>query len=258
MRWWMPVVAVAAFGQALSFAADSQPTTRSARQMAHWLADLADPVPSKRAEARRGLMQMTPADLETFTDVVKVARPLLPAQANALREVVTHVYLRESVYQSDNLSGWLGIRMQQVSAPVEVGRTASAMGNVNVLAPQNFDPVGRRGGGIMIVDRFPGFVGFGTLQEGDIIVAVQTDAQTQVLVRDTDDFQSFVRQLRAGQSITMVVLRDGRLSTQTMKLDPRPIAADGLTIEPLLTARQKDANSYWQRNFAPIIRPKVG
>src|SRR5688500_12404510 len=82
------------------------------RSMRVALAGLADSDPRVREQSRIQLMGMERRNLPAFQQVVERSRPLRPAQAVALREIVNHVYLAGEPYVANEHQGFLGVKLQ--------------------------------------------------------------------------------------------------------------------------------------------------
>src|SRR5438874_9217234 len=74
------------------------PSTQRSADIRRWFEQLGDPDPVVRDSARQNLMGLPRSDLAELRRVIIENRPLAPAQATALREIVTHVYLASQRY----------------------------------------------------------------------------------------------------------------------------------------------------------------
>src|SRR5439155_13577264 len=97
--------------------------------MRQWFADLDDSDATVRELARMKLMGMQRRDLPAFQKLVQDSRPLAPAQAAVLRQLVIHVYLAGEEYDTTGTQGFLGVRMQPT--------------NVRLPAAEGSDPAGQ-------------------------------------------------------------------------------------------------------------------
>src|SRR5205085_1706101 len=71
---------------------------------------LSDNDPVVREAARRALLTMSRKDLPVLRDVVKRNVPLMPCEAEVLRDVVTHVYLAgANTPVEDGSRGFVGV-----------------------------------------------------------------------------------------------------------------------------------------------------
>ena len=203
-------------------------------------ADLANSDSALRAEALVRLMSLKAEDLPTLKKVVEASRPLLPAQACVLRQIVTQVFLSGEHYEGNPAAGFLGIRMELTAvtfreAAAEDARVATA--------------------GVVIVERMPGFAGARTLRDGDVILSIldRPDAP----VRELQDFATVVREMGAGATVHFMILRQGQVIRVAVKLDPRPLEADGFGMTDLLDRRRARAEEYWATHFASVVKESV-
>lgn len=223
----------------------TQPTAEASEVRREWFA-LADADPDARSAARDALMSLSPESLETLRRIVQ-EQPILPQQAAMLKEIVSHVFLRGDAYAADPQVGWLGVRMllARGGPMIVLPPTDPAEGNSQTAAPT----------GVWISERFPGFVGYRTLAEGDVIVAVDADAS--IAIRDSNDFTWVIRQIGPNRELVLRVLRGGRLLRIPVKLDKRPLTAEDV-VEPFLARRRAAAEAYWRDHFADVVKPKTG
>lgn len=195
-----------------------------------------------RAQSLTWLLSLRSADLPSLQKVVEAARPLAPAQAMVLRQIVTQVYLSGQGYESIPATGFLGVRMEQI----HVGYNAVPQG---AAAP---------GFAVIITERMAGFAGARMLRDGDIILGIVE--RPGLTITDTMNFSQAVREMGAGAVIHFQLLRDGQVKTVGVKLDPRPQAADpfGVTqMEDLLARRKSSADEYWRSHFAALAKENV-
>jgi hypothetical protein len=203
-----------------------------------------------RDAARVALMGLKRADLPDIREAIRRAAGLEPGQVVVLREVVTHVYLSGDPYPvtEDDDSGFLG-----VSLP-----------SVYVIEDRGLAMLDR---GVAIVSRVPGFCAYRMLQNGDVVLSMTTTADHErVTFNAPDQFISAVKGVRAGQSATFEVLRQGRVVSVTITLERRPEVLDrnrvGVGNVDVLRAfndrRADDAAEMWERDFAPLLGERVG
>ena len=231
------------------------PTTRPAAQpaegIAKWFADLAHPDAEVREAARVDLMGLKRKDLATLKRLVADGRPLAPAQAVVLRDVVSHVYLAGDEYPATP-EGFLG-----VSLPI-IGTVYTNFLNLRPQAPfipglagQMPDPEVVEG--VAIVRRMPGFAGARFLEDGDVLLGIEE--HPGVRLRDSRDLSSTVQAAGAGQTLHFQILRQGQVVRVPVKLDPRPRAANvpQMDMEDLLRQRSQAADEHWEQWFAPLL-----
>lgn len=206
---------------ALSGAAPSTgPSTEPATPVARWLKQLADDDPDVRDAAREQLMNLDREGLRELKRAVERNRPLAPAQALALRDIVTHVFLASLPYARAEGGAFVGVKM----------------------GPQP------SGDGITVVARIPGFAAYRALRDGDVIVAIQEWPEP---LDDTAKFGRKIAEWRGGDTIHLKVRRGGRILTVPLTLSPRPQEAQNA--EAMRAEQMPAADEYWQQNFAPLL-----
>jgi hypothetical protein len=222
----------------------TQPTTQThatvhAPHLRAWFAELADPDADIRAAAFTRLLGLSRADLEGLREVVEQSRPIAPAQAAALHDIVIHVYLSGEEYEIGAAQGFLGVKS------LHQGLEALRLGEV----PPGDD------GGVAIGERLPGFCGFQSLRDGDMILGVVAPRPMQMT--SWFEFQRYVLQSQPGQTITFQVLRQGRITEVPIKLSARPAAAaDNFDLgawQELLADRHNRAEALWTGVFKPLL-----
>lgn len=216
------IALVLALAFALGAAAPSTaPSTRPLDPVSQWLKQLADDDPDVRDAAREQLMSLDRTGLRELKRAVERNRPLAPAQALALRDIVTHVYLASEPYAEDlRGGGFMGVRMGLQSA----------------------------GDGITVVARIPGFAAYRSLRDGDVIVAVKEWPER---LDKPERLGDAVAGYRGGETIHLKVQRGGRLITVPLRLSPRP--ANATNADTMRTEQMPAADEYWQQNFAPLL-----
>jgi hypothetical protein len=196
---------------------------------------------SVRDQSRDALMRLTRAELPALRDVAAEFKPLPPMVRDVLKDVVTHVWLTESTYKKE-AHGFLGILM-----PPQFGEGAPGAARTAVV----------------IDDRMPGFVGYGALRNGDVIVDIVERPLPQPL--DRSIFINVVRGMDAGDTITLKILRDGKVAKVPVTLDARP-AQDPrqgpldyeMAVRQLNNDRVKEADRYWSETFDPALAELAG
>ena len=215
----------------------ARPELASMRQ---WFADLDDADASVREAARRNLMGMRRGDLPAFRQLVQESQPLQPAQAAVLKQIVTHVFLSGDTYDTTNAEGFLGVKMQETSVRLPAAEGADA------FAPAV---------GVVIVERMPGFVGARMLVDGDVILGILERPDVRTL--GMYEFQLVVKGVQPGTTIHFQVLRQGQVIRVAVAPDPRPFEAD-VNMQDLVYRRQRKADEYWEKVFAPSLKEGVG
>ena len=209
--------------------------------MRQWFADLDDPDSSVREQARVNLMGMRRPELPEFQKLIRDSRPLMPAQAAVLRQIVTHVYLAGEEYTTTGTEGFLGVRMSETSVRLPAGDGAD-----------QFAPAV----GVVIVERMPGFVGARMLLDGDVVLGVTERPDVRTL--DVNQFQMVVRQITPGTTVHFQVMRQGQVIRVPVTLDPRPFDPDTFILQDLIYRRQKKAEEYWDHSFGQLVKESVG
>jgi hypothetical protein len=206
-----------------------------------WFSDLASADGTLRDDALTNLMGLKSSDLPALKQVVEESRPLVPAQASVLRQIVTQVFLSGEHYEGDPAAGFLGIRMEQTAVSFRDPALPDA-------------PV--TNAGVVIVERMPGFAGARMLRDGDVILAIldRPDAP----LRDPQDFALAVKDMGAGATVHFQVLRRGQVIRAAVKLDVRPLEANqGFGMNDLLERRRLRADEFWAGHFALLVKEGV-
>ena len=202
-------------------------------------ADLANADPVVRSDAMVKLMGLKADELPQLKAVVQENRPLLPAQACVLEQIVTQVFLSGDPYESDPTQGFLGIKMETVQVTFH-----------DALANE----VHEHTLGVVVTDRMPGFPAARMLQDGDLILSILD--HSEVSIQDARAFAAIVKDMGAGATVHFLILRHGQIIRVAVKLDPRPSSAD-LGVDNLLGLRRERANKYWEAEFAPLVKENV-
>jgi hypothetical protein len=220
----------------------AEPTpAETAASIKSWFADLANSDAAVRSDALTNLMGLSRDDLETLKAVVEESRPLAPAQASVLRQIVTQVYLAGEHYEGHQTLGFLGIKMEQ-----------TVVGFRDVLSGAGSLP----SGGVVIIERMPGFPGARMLRDGDVILSILDHPNTPM--SDPENFRTLVTSIGAGNIVHFQLLRQGQVIHVDVKLDPRPIEADqGFGITDLLERRRERADEFWNTHFAALVKEGV-
>ena len=233
--------------QAAEKAQEAQPAPATVNEapeveaMRQWFADLDDADSSVREQARVKLMGMRRRDLPAFQKLIEDSRPLMPAQAAVLRQIVTHVYLAGEEYTTTGTEGFLGVRMQETSVRLPPGDGSD-----------RFNPAV----GVVIVERMPGFVGARMLLDGDVVLGVAERPDVRLL--GVNEFQMVVRQITPGTTVHFQVMRQGQVMRVPVTLDPRPFDPESFILQDLIYRRQQKADDYWNRSFGPLVKESVG
>lgn len=230
-------------------------------------AQLADADADVREAARLRLMSLERRYLPALQKLVERNRPLLPAQATVIRQIVTHVYLSAEPYSANGNLGFLGVKMADADLtqdrPQRPGAgDGEAQGGEEepepepLIGPDGW-PLSPYPQGIVIVERMPGFAGHRALLDGDVVVGL-ADRPGQPF-HGHAQFSAAVKGARAGGQVRFTVLRRGRLTTVEVKVDARPDVADHPNfMNDLILRRREKAEAYWNESFGPLLNERVG
>jgi S1-C subfamily serine protease len=167
--------------------------------------------------------------------------PLVTSQAVVLRDIVTQIYIAGETYPGED-AGFLGVRL----ASARFG-----MGD---------DPLASITRGAPVLARIPGFGAFRMLNDGDVILALgQIGNQPRIEVNNADELIAAVKSVAPGETITLEVLRRGRVIEVPLTLGRRPIGIEGIGALDEFTNRRLDrAEAMWKKEFAPLLEDSVG
>jgi len=208
------------------------PSPQADRALVEEVRKLGDVDPQVRREARRTLMQLTRSDLPALRQAVAAAGPISPEQAAALEEIVIHVHV-SGIELPRQPWGFLGVE----------------------LAMPGFMPDGQmveEQSGAVILSRMPGFAAFEALCDGDLVVGVEQ--AEELPVRSGTDLRAVISRFRAGDRITLLVVRGGQVERIPVRLSARPAVVDQAPLLEALAAFVESAERYFDANFAPVIR----
>ncbi len=232
------------FVAAGAFAADETPASAPSTQpstISKAFEELDQPEPAVRERARHQLMGLRRPELEPLREIVQKNRPLAPAQAAVLREIVVQVFLSDDPYPASDQDGFLGVMLEPVRQD-------------GLFVPDELtgDPSGELGPGVLVRECMPGFAGFRFLRAGDVVRGVlgAQFAPTSTLA----ELKAAVRSTRPGQILPLQVLRQGQLVEVEVRVSARPReAVDEASMRLLQDRRMSEAEAYWQKSFAPLV-----
>lgn len=177
------------------------------------------------------MLKLSRSDLARLKELVEQMQPMSPSQALALFDVVTHVYLVSEPY--DHLEiGFLGMGM----AP---------------LYGLNGDE--DSGGGVIVQSRMPGLAAYSALLEGDVILRIAEHPEMEL--NNSARVVAIVKQYKPGDTLHMVIRRQGRQMTVSVSLSARPVEAILMDIESFNEGRMRNAMQFWNENFGPLVKP---
>ncbi len=224
---WLVCFTLIATGAPMVLAAG--PASRPAEPIRTWFEQLADRDAEVREHAIENLMGLTRDDLPALRKIVEASGSLRPSQTAVLRDIVAHVYIAGIDYPSEiGAAGFLGLSWN----------------------PRDEDDWGETPG-VVVTRRVPGFAAYRRLRDGDLITGIAE--LPQMRLDNSTAFGAAVRNFRAGQTITLHVLRDGKKLDVPVELRPRPANVDGASLDMWIEQRQAAADQYWTTTFGPII-----
>jgi hypothetical protein len=243
MRWFALIVIAAALVAQGEMPATLPATTRPAAEFnadappRKWFVQLASPDQQIRDEARIQLMGLSRDGLPALRKLVEKSRPLAAEQAAALHEIVVHLYLSGEPYSSDNSKGFLGLQ------------------NLYEGPPRM---------GVPVQKRIPGFPSFQMLRPGDLILAVvlHPDSPTQEMDLPTPNglvLHDVIMHAGSDQTVVLQVLRQGQTLQVPLRLRPAPVLPElaPVEVEAFFANRVQKGEDYWQREFMPLLRPRI-
>ena len=242
-RAWFLCVAIsllAAASLARAGVPSTQPASNEKPTIETLVHNLANPDGRVRESARVSLLRLGREDLPDLKRALKKARPLLPSQVSAVREIVRQVYLSGEEYKTDG-NGFLGILMDPAS-------------DVDLVPDNDSSNLG-----IVVTDRIPGFCAGRGLLDGDIILGKAPDRfEPFVPFRNTNDLKRAVAPTKPGVVVKLVVLRQGEVMVLALKPDAKPQEIGSAEQIPAFVAeREKRFVAYWQREFADLVAMRV-
>jgi hypothetical protein len=227
-------------------------------------------------------MRLTRADLPALRDIVAQARPILPAQAVVLHEIVQEIFLASDPYETqfkvpgtDRMSGEptsMIVEAPTAAKAAEIAGKKIDVGKVsNVKATTGFlgilmDDGGRSDVGaendgnypigVIVADRIPGFCASRYLLDGDIILGLSSPFTP---FRSRLDLTGAVGGSPPGTVVGLLVLRRGQIISVTLTLDPKPavqlLEDNGVIFR---NDRQRKFDAYWQANFKSLLSQQLG
>jgi hypothetical protein len=206
------------------------------------LVQLSDRDPAVRQAAREQLMGLSATDLPALRTAIEQLRPLPPGVANALRDIVEHVYLAGENNDGDVNHGFMGITMTNWQS---------------VIADDGSDPP--EPVGVVVEMRLPGFDGYRMLRDGDIILSIPAEGIEPLRVRSPQTVMATVGNLTAGSRVRLDLIRNGRRLQTTVTLDARPADlgrnAQQQQVNPAdyRQALEAKAEAFWIARFASVV-----
>jgi hypothetical protein len=241
MLGWMLVsclgTGLLAAGHSPATAPATRPTDRLGTIKA-MLAELSADSSATREAARVALMGLKRQELPLLRQAVQQSLPLDPDQITVLRDIVTQVYLAGDIYATaGDGQGFLGVHLPYYAHPEE--RSLMSMER-----------------GVAVVSRVPGFCSYRMLQDGDVLLAMETPGG-KIEFSSNEQLIEVVTSARAGDTVTFEVLRQGRILNIPITLDKKPLDLRG-QLDEFSGRRADEADKLWQRDFAPLLAAQMG
>lgn len=204
---------------------DAPPATQPVEAIRRWVSELADAEPQTRAKARRALLHLSVDDLPTLRSLVSAGAANLPAQREALYDIVVHLYLTGDRPRAIPGQSFMGVELP--------------------LVPSD-EP------GLVFRNRLIGFPAYAAIEPGDIVL--QIDEAPSLDLNDREQLAAFRRATPAGLTIHLRVLREGQVSSIPLPLSSAPDWGEE-RIESVTDRRLERAHAYWEKNFQPVFAP---
>ncbi len=208
--------------------------------IARWFDQLADPDPAVRDAAAERLSGLPADALPRLLAVARAARPVAPAQAAALYEIVRQAFLAGLPYDTAGTPKYI---LGQ-SWPFELRQGERV--------------------GVPVVNRWPGLPARRVLRDGDLILGLYADLDAppdrpaDVPTPGPAELIEAMQACPTQPRLALRVLRAGRPVRVTATMVVEPVqTADRVPTEvaAFLDERQRRADDYWQHTFAPVLCP---
>lgn len=219
-----------------------------------WFDELTHANASVRERARVALMGIKPEELGVLRDLVDRARPVAPAQAAVLHDVVIHVYLSAASERARGLprGGFLGVLLEPMQSSSGLGLPPAPVPPAPADEVQDFGQFGGGSGGVLIRETWPGFAGFRFLRVGDVVIG--TGRGQPARAPSVTEFKAAVSSTTPGRTIELQVLRQGRVIDIPVRVSARPAwAEDEPTTRQMQSRRLARAELYWRFAFALLL-----
>jgi hypothetical protein len=240
MLGWMLVGLLGTGLLAADRSAATAPTTRPTDRLETikaMLAELSADSSATREAARVALMGLKRQELPLLRQAVQQSLPLDPDQIAILRDIVTQVYLAGDMYETEaGDRGVLGVHLPNYLHPEE--RSLLSMER-----------------GVAVVSRVPGFCSYRMLQDGDVLLAMETPGG-KIEFSSNEQLIEAVTSVRAGDTVTFEVLRQGRILNVPITLDKKPVNLNS-QLEEFSGRRADEADELWRRYFAPLLAAQL-
>ncbi len=218
------------------------PPTVTREQILRNVNDLNDLSSDRREAAYQSLLNLGPGDLANLTSIASELSPLTIEQSDVVRDVAIHLYLSTVGYDAEpptsvDKQSCMGITLGQENetTPLEDGKAVPA---------------------IAVIGRVPGFPAYAALHDGDQIIAVRTPSGAAGVA----DFRDFISSSVPGTVVTVIVMREGKLTPVQVRLRPRPFGYSGPVQGPgsWMTTWKQLGQDWWDRDVVPKLTHPVG
>ncbi len=198
-----------------------------AEQIRQWFTRLGDTSPEAREAARFELLGLKAEELPMLRAVVAASRPIRPAQATELHDIVVHILLAGTP-RAETPQAFLGLFWPDAQR----GRLEDA--DTPAL-------------------RLIGCPAFRFLQDGDVIKAIAEKNTPADMGRE--ELMAAIPSFKPGDVLHLTVLRHGQIKQIAVQLDARPIDLDAS--DPTGPARQAPAEKIWTDEFLPLLAEEM-
>ena len=220
-------------------------------QLQKWFNELGASDAAVRERATTAMLELTRAELPALRRVVERSRPVSPAQAGALRDLVAHVYLSAEIYDCEPRVGFLGLTWPALDS-VDVPRAADEVQQPPPRIEHGIDGLPRASTGVPVDFRIPGFCAYRALRDGDVVLGIVQPVDRRL--HDWTQLTYTIKAFPAGQKLTLEVLRQGTVLKVPVTLDAKPLVAnDQVWSAVVLPTREAAAEAYWAEHFAPLV-----
>lgn len=221
---------------------EQSPAARLARKIE---SAVRDPDARVREAQRRELLSLAISELPVLREAVALLSrsEISPLARVLVREMVVHIHIREA-------------KERFVGSLEEEARTHAPFLGIRMGGDQFGSSPGQKHG-VFIVSTEPGFVAYEMFEEGDLLIAVRTEAGEAPLKHFPDLAAAFAR-LMPGDHVEFLVVRGGAVMRVPLRLDER-IDQPEQTFrwEQAKTEALHAAERYWQEQIVPLL-PRQG
>ena len=237
MRKAIPLLALLFFAAGVVAA----PPASQPEDWSQTLRELGAKEPPVRAAAKLRLMGLPFDQLGALKSHVSEMKPLTPAQAEALQDVVIYVYTRGEI--GKNAVGSRGF----------LGVSFLAYDEFELIDRPSPEPPPGLLTGASFTGRLPGFVAYRYLADGDVILSIASRAG-EYATPDRHQLMEIIRSLRGGEMVTLRVLRGPTIVELSFPLDhAAPPDQQQMTTAFTADTALQAARNYWYEQFRPLV-----